>query len=72
MIPSLKLVAGIAAAFCFTHSARATGLLSSDSGLLNKQIDAHLDAAETTIKVRRGQVMKKMKAESLAFLIHIG
>jgi FixJ family two-component response regulator len=41
------------------------------SGLLNKQIAAQLGASEKTIKVHRGQVMQKMKAESLAHLIHI-
>jgi FixJ family two-component response regulator len=41
------------------------------SGLLNKQIAALLGATEKTIKVHRGQVMQKMKAESLAHLIHM-
>ena len=41
-------------------------------GLLNKQIAAQLGASEKTIKVHRGQVMHKMKAESLAHLIRIG
>ena len=42
------------------------------TGLLNKQIAAELGASEKTIKVHRGQVMHKMKAESLAHLIRIG
>jgi FixJ family two-component response regulator len=41
------------------------------SGLLNKQIAAELGASEKTIKVHRGQVMLKMKAESLAHLIQM-
>ena len=41
------------------------------SGLLNKQIGAQLGASEKTIKVHRGQVMQKMKAESLAHLIQM-
>ena len=41
------------------------------SGLLNKQIAAQLGASEKTIKVHRGQVMQKMKAESLAHLIEM-
>ena len=41
------------------------------SGLLNKQIAAQLNASEKTIKVHRGQVMHKMKAESLPDLIHM-
>jgi FixJ family two-component response regulator len=41
------------------------------SGLLNKQIAAEMGASEKTIKVHRGQVMQKMKAESLAHLIQM-
>jgi FixJ family two-component response regulator len=38
-------------------------------GLLNKQIAAELGTAEPTVKLHRGKVMHKMKAESLADLI---
>jgi FixJ family two-component response regulator len=41
------------------------------SGLLNKQIAGQLGTSEKTIKVHRGQVMQKMKAESLADLIRM-
>ena len=41
------------------------------SGLLNKQIAAQLGTSEKTIKVHRGQVMLKMKAETLAHLIQM-
>jgi FixJ family two-component response regulator len=41
------------------------------SGSPNKQIAADLGASEKTIKVHRGQVMQKMKAESLADLIRM-
>ena len=41
------------------------------SGLLNKQIAAELGASEKAIKIHRGQVMLKMKAESLAHLVRI-
>jgi FixJ family two-component response regulator len=41
------------------------------SGLLNKQIAAEMGTSEKTIKVHRGQVMQKMKAESLAHLIQM-
>ena len=40
-------------------------------GLLNKQVASQLGAGEKTIKVHRGQVMHKMKAESLADLIRM-
>lgn len=38
-------------------------------GLLNKQIAARLGVSEITVKVRRSQVMKKMKADSLPSLV---
>jgi FixJ family two-component response regulator len=40
-------------------------------GALNKQIASALGASEKTIKVHRGRVMQKMKADSLAGLVHI-
>jgi FixJ family two-component response regulator len=40
-------------------------------GFLNKQVGAQLGASEKTIKVHRGQVMQKMKADSLAELIRM-
>ncbi len=41
------------------------------SGLLNKQIAAKLNVSEVTVKVRRGSVMKKMGARSLADLVRM-
>src|SRR5205809_3247225 len=38
-------------------------------GKLNRQIAVELAAAEKTIKVHRGRVMKKMRAESVAELV---
>jgi FixJ family two-component response regulator len=35
------------------------------SGLLNKQMAARLGSSEVTVKMHRGQVMHKMKAESV-------
>jgi FixJ family two-component response regulator len=40
-------------------------------GLLNKQIAFELGAAEKTIKVHRGRVMQKMRADSLAHLVRM-
>lgn len=39
------------------------------SGLLNKQVGAELEISEITVKAHRGQVMHKMKANSLADLV---
>jgi FixJ family two-component response regulator len=38
------------------------------SGLLNKQVAGELNITEFTVKVHRGQVMRKMRADSLADL----
>lgn len=39
------------------------------SGLLNKQVGGELGITEITVKAHRGQVMRKMKADSLAGLV---
>jgi FixJ family two-component response regulator len=41
------------------------------SGLLNKQIGGELGISEITVKAHRGQVMRKMKAGSLADLVNM-
>jgi FixJ family two-component response regulator len=39
------------------------------SGLLNKQVGSELGISEITVKAHRGQVMRKMKAQSLPDLV---
>src|SRR4029077_14756518 len=39
------------------------------SGLLNKQVGFELGISEITVKAHRGQVMRKMQADSLAGLV---
>ena len=41
------------------------------SGLLNKQVGGELGISVITVKAHRGQVMQKMKADSLADLVKI-
>ncbi len=41
------------------------------SGLLNKQIAGEIGTSETTVKVHRGQLMRKMGADSLAELVRL-
>jgi FixJ family two-component response regulator len=42
------------------------------SGLLNKQVGGELGISEITVKAHRGQVMQKMKADSVADLVKMG
>jgi FixJ family two-component response regulator len=41
------------------------------AGMLNKQIAVELDISEKTVNVHRGQVMQKMRADSLADLVRM-
>jgi FixJ family two-component response regulator len=41
------------------------------SGMMNKQVGGELGISEITVKAHRGQVMRKMKANSLADLVNM-
>jgi FixJ family two-component response regulator len=41
------------------------------TGRMNKQIAADLNVGEVTVKVHRGQVMRKMSARSVAELVRV-
>jgi FixJ family two-component response regulator len=42
------------------------------AGLMNKQVAARVGLSEITVKIHRGQVMRKMEARSLADLVVMG
>ena len=41
------------------------------TGLMNKQVAARLEVSEITVKIHRGNVMRKMEAQSLADLVRM-
>lgn len=41
------------------------------AGLMNKQIAGHLELSEITVKIHRGNMMRKMAADSLADLVRM-
>lgn len=55
---------------CLTHRERQVIALVV-TGMLNKQIGGEIGISEITVKAHRGQVMRKMKANSLADLVRM-
>jgi FixJ family two-component response regulator len=66
-----RVVAGLRALF-ETLTPRERDILALvASGLMNKQVAGELGLAEITVKIYRGQIMKKMGARSLADLVRM-
>jgi FixJ family two-component response regulator len=66
-----KAVAALQALFdSLTHRERQVMALVTD-GLMNKQIAGKIGISEITVKIHRGNLMKKMGAKSLAELVRM-
>lgn len=66
-----KYLASLKADFA-TLTAREREVMSFvAAGLVNKQIAGEMDISEVTVKMHRGNVMRKMKARSLAELVRM-
>jgi FixJ family two-component response regulator len=66
-----KSISGVRSRF-ESLSARQRDILGLvASGLMNKQVAAELGLAEITVKIYRGQIMRKMGAKSLADLVRM-
>jgi FixJ family two-component response regulator len=66
-----RVIAGLRALF-ETLTPRERDILALvASGIMNKQVAGELGLAEITVKIYRGQIMKKMGARSLADLVRM-
>ena len=68
---SEKAVSELRAKFESLSSREQEVMAGVTSGLLNKQVAVELGVSEVTVKVHRGNVMRKMGAKSLADLVRM-
>lgn len=68
---SEKAVAGLQSAYRSLTAREQEVMPLVTSGLMNKQIAAEIGVSEITVKVHRGNVMRKMGAKSLADLVRM-
>lgn len=66
-----RSVAGLRAVFESLTPREREVLTLVAAGLLNKQIAAEIGISEATVKLHRGQVMRKMQARTLADLVRM-
>jgi FixJ family two-component response regulator len=66
-----RAISGVQARFATLTTREREVLTLVAAGLKNKQIAAEIGIAEITVKIHRGNVMKKMGAKTLADLVRI-
>jgi len=64
-------VAAVRSAFESLTSREREVMMLVTAGLMNKQVAGQLELSEITVKIHRGNVMKKMAAQSLADLVRM-
>ena len=64
-----KILAELHARFVTLTAREREVMALVTAGLMNKQIAAEIGIAEITVKIHRGQIMRKMAAKSLADLV---